>query len=72
MGGYDAGMTLFKDLHAQWLAADPAYRAEIERIEAMGWEAFSAEQRRLWDEPCPEGSTSNTAKLVPKRDSKTG
>lgn len=65
-------MTLFKDLHAQWLATDPAYRAEIERIEAMGWEAYSAEQRRLWEEPHPAfGSTSNTAKPVSKRDSKT-
>lgn len=41
-------MTLFKDLHAQWMATDPAYRAEIERIKAMGWEAFSAEQRELF------------------------
>lgn len=64
-------MTLFKDLHAQWLATDPAYRAEIERIEAMGWEAFLAEQRSLWDEPCPKGSTSNTAKPVQKLHSKT-
>lgn len=65
-------MTLFKELHAQWLATDPAYRAEIERIEAMGWEAYSAERRRLWDNPCSEGSTSNTAKPVSKRDPKTG